>query len=449
MGTALSGVGQAETQHPAPGVARTVLPGGLRVVTEHVAGARSASVGLWVEVGSRDEPALGAGTHGAAHFLEHLLFKGTRRRSARAIAEEIDAVGGDLNAFTGKEHTCFYAHVLDRDMPLAVDVLGDVVLDAVMAAADVELERDVVLSEIAGRDEDPEDLLADDFDALLFGAHPLGLPVIGTEETVTGMTRDRLADFHDRHYVPARSVLAVAGNVAHADVLAAVTEAYGSRLTGPATSWHRGAQAAPGTPVDRLSVRDEDTEQAHLMLGVPSLARADERWPALQVLSTVLGGGMSSRLFQQVREQRGLAYSVYSSTTGYADTGTLAVYVGCAPERLGAAAAVVRDELGDLAAHGITDAELARAQGQLRGELVLGLEDTSSRMTRLGRRELDHGGLDRATDLATTLERIDAVGARDVASLASSLLAGPRAAAVVGPYGDVDELPGEVQEMIT
>ena len=446
--TTLSGT-EAAVEHPSPGVARSVLPGGLRVVTEHVAGARSASVGLWVEVGSRDEPALGAGTHGAAHYLEHLLFKGTRRRSARAIAEEIDAVGGDLNAFTGKEHTCFYAHVLDRDMPLAVDVLGDVVLDAVMAAADVELERDVVLSEIAGRDEDPEDLLADDFDALLFGAHPLGLPVIGTEESVTGMTRDRLADFHARHYVPSRSVLAVAGNVAHADVLAAVTEAYGARLDGSTEPWHRAAGDTPDTPADRLSVRDEDTEQAHLMLGVPSLRRADERWPALQVLSTVLGGGMSSRLFQQVREQRGLAYSVYSSTTGYADAGALAVYVGCAPERLGAAAAVVRDEIADLAAHGITDAELTRARGQLRGELVLGLEETSARMTRLGRRELDHGGLDRATDLASTLDRIDGVGAGDVASLASSLLTGPRAAAVVGPYGDVDELPDEVREMIS
>jgi len=272
--------------------------------------------------------------------------------------------------------------------------------------------------------------------------------VIGTEETVTGMTRDRLADFHARHYVPARSVLAVAGNVAHADVLAAVEAAYGSRLDGPAQPWHRTAGETPATSPERLAVRDEDTEQAHLMLGVPSLRRADPRWPALQVLSTVLGGGMSSRLFQQVREQRGLAYSVYSSTTGYTDAGTLAVYVGCAPERLGAAASVVRDELGDLAAHGITDAELARARGQLRGELVLGLEETSSRMTRLGRRELDHGGLDRATDLASTLERIDGVGADDVAALASGLLTGPRAAAVVGPYGDADELPDEVREMV-
>jgi predicted Zn-dependent peptidase len=272
--------------------------------------------------------------------------------------------------------------------------------------------------------------------------------VIGTEESVRGMTRDRLADFHARHYVPSRSVLSVAGNVAHADVLAAVSEAYGTRLDGSTEPWRRHVGEVPADPSDRLAVRDEDTEQAHLMLGVPSLRRGDERWAVLQVLSTVLGGGMSSRLFQQVREERGLAYSVYSATTGYTDTGTLAVYVGCAPERLGAAAAVVRDELGDLAAHGITDAELTRARGQLRGELVLGLEESGSRMTRLGRRELDHGGLDRAGDLAGTLERIDAVEGGAVAALASELLTGPRVAAVVGPYGDADELPGEVQEMV-
>jgi predicted Zn-dependent peptidase len=432
------------TVHPAPGVARTVLPGGLRVVTEHVAGARSASVGLWVEVGSRDEPGWDPAAHGAAHFLEHLLFKGTRRRSARAIAEEIDAVGGDLNAFTGKEHTCFYAHVLDRDMPLAVDVLCDVVLDAVMDSADVELERDVVLSEIAGRDEDPEDLLADDFDTLLLGGHPLGLPVIGTEDSVTAMTRGRLAGFHDEHYVPARSVLAVAGNVTHADVLDAVVAGYGDRLRGDDTSWRRRPGSRPGAPSERLTVREEDTEQAHLMLGVPSLARSDPRWEAQLVLSTVLGGGMSSRLFQQVREQRGLAYSVYSATSGYTDLGTLAVYVGCAPERLGAAAEVVRDEFADLAARGVTAAELTRAQGQLRGELVLGLEDTSSRMTRLGRRELDGG----PQDLADTLARIDAVSLESVAELAADLLTGPRGAAVVGPYSDIDELPDAVAEIV-
>jgi predicted Zn-dependent peptidase len=427
-------------------VARTVLPGGLRVVTEHVAGARSASVGLWVDVGSRDEPGFDPASRGAAHFLEHLLFKGTRRRSARQIAEEIDAVGGDLNAFTTKEHTCFYAHVLDSDMPLAVDVVCDVVLDGVMAAEDVSLERDVVLSEIAGRDDDPEDLLADDFDDLLLGDHPLGGPVVGSEESVAEMSRDVLARFHGAHYVPSRSVLAVAGNVTHAAVLDAVTAGFGDRLTAGAGSWTRpGTQVRPPTPADRLAVREDDTEQAHLMLGVPSVRRNDPRWEAQLVLSTVLGGGTSSRLFQEVRERRGLAYSVYSSAAGYSDLGVLSVYVGCAPERLGTAAGVLGTQLADLAVGGITDAELARSRGQLRGEYVLGLEDTSSRMSWLGRRELDGPGS--SLDLADSLARIDAVTRADVAELATDLFSAPVTGAVVGPYADADDLPDELREV--
>lgn len=430
------------TDRPAATTQRTVLPGGLRVVTERVAGARSASIGLWVDVGSRDETGAEAG---AAHFLEHLLFKGTARRSARRIAEEVDAVGGDLNAFTGKEHTCFYAHVLDVDLDLGVDVLCDVVLDAVMDPADVELERDVVLSEIAGRDEDPEDLLADDFDALLLAGHPLAEPVVGTEDSIAAITRPTLAGFHARHYRPERAVLAVAGNVTHDAVVAAAQRGFGARLAGAPEPVRR-PEAAAGVvvPRERLAVREEDTEQAHLMLGAPALRRGDPRWEAQLVLSTVLGGGMSSRLFQQVREERGLAYSVYSSATGYADLGTMAVYVGCAPERLGKAVGVVRDELADLAARGITPAELVRAQGQLRGELVLGLEETSARMSRLGRRELDHGS---PSDVAETLARIEAVSVPDVAALAGGLLGGPCAATVVGPYGDVDELPDELREV--
>jgi predicted Zn-dependent peptidase len=426
-------------------VARTVLPGGLRVVTEHVAGARSASVGLWVDVGSRDEPGFDPASRGAAHFLEHLLFKGTRRRSARQIAEEIDAVGGDLNAFTSKEHTCFYAHVLDADMPLAVDVVCDVVLEGRMAAEDVEVERDVVLSEIAGRDDDPEDLLADDFDHLLLGDHPLGGPVVGSEESVSEMTRDVIARFHDAHYVPSRSVLAVAGNVTHAAVLDAVLAGFGDRLGG-GDAWARPAAAvAPSLPPDRLALREDDTEQAHLMLGMPSVRRGDPRWAAQLVLSTVLGGGTSSRLFQEVRERRGLAYSVYSSTTGYSDLGVLSVYVGCAPERLGTAAGVLRTQLTDLAHGGVTDAELVRARGQLRGEYVLGLEDTSSRMSWLGRRELE--GREASLDLADSLARIEAVSREDVATLAADLFATPVTAAVVGPYADVDDLPDELREV--
>ncbi|WP_312030027.1 pitrilysin family protein [Actinomycetospora sp. TBRC 11914] len=435
----------AETQHPAPGVARTVLPGGLRVVTEHVPGARSASVGLWVDVGSRDEPGFDPASRGAAHFLEHLLFKGTPRRSARQIAEEIDAVGGDLNAFTTKEHTCFYAHVLDADMPLAVDVVCDVVLEGVMAAEDVEVERDVVLSEIAGRDDDPEDLLADDFDDLLLGAHPLGGPVVGSEESVGAMTRDVIARFHAAHYVPSRSVLAVAGNVTHAAVLEAVVAGFGDRLA-PGPAWVRpDAAVTPPLPADRLVVREDDTEQAHLMLGVPSVRRGDPRWAAQLVLSTVLGGGTSSRLFQEIRERRGLAYSVYSSAAGYSDLGVLSVYVGCAPERLGTAAGVLREQLTDLARGGVTDAELVRARGQLRGEYVLGLEDTSSRMSWLGRRELDGRGA--SLDLADSLARIEAVTRDDVATLAAELFSTPVTAAVVGPYADADDLPDELREV--
>ena len=436
----------AETQHPAPGVARTVLPGGLRVVTEHVAGARSASVGLWVDVGSRDEPGFDPESRGAAHFLEHLLFKGTRKRSAREIAEAVDAVGGDLNAFTSKEHTCFYAHVLDRDMPLAVDVVCDVVLEGRMAVEDVELERDVVLSEIAGRDDDPEDLLADDFDDLLLADHPLGGPVVGSEESVVAMTRDVLARFHDAHYVPSRSVLAVAGNVTHAEVLDAVVAAFGDRLRSGDSAWARPTTAAPPPlPSDRLALREDDTEQAHLMLGMPSVRRGDPRWAAQLVLSTVLGGGTSSRLFQEVRERRGLAYSVYSSTAGYSDLGVLSVYVGCAPERLGTAAGVLRTELADLAHGGVTQAELVRARGQLRGEYVLGLEDTASRMSWLGRRELDGRGA--SLDLADSLAQIEAVSREDVATLAADLFSTPVTAAVVGPYADVDDLPDELREV--
>jgi predicted Zn-dependent peptidase len=425
-------------------VARTVLPGGLRVVTEHVAGARSASVGLWVDVGSRDEPGFDPASRGAAHFLEHLLFKGTRRRSARQIAEEIDAVGGDLNAFTSKEHTCFYAHVLDADMPLAVDVVCDVVLEGRMAAEDVEVERDVVLSEIAGRDDDPEDLLADDFDDLLLADHPLGGPVVGSEESVTEMSRDVLARFHDAHYVPSRSVLAVAGNVTHAAVLDAVLAGFGDRVRSGGPAWARPAAAAPPpVPPDRIAVREDDTEQAHLMLGMPSVPRGDPRWAAQLVLSTVLGGGTSSRLFQEVRERRGLAYSVYSSATGYSDLGVLSVYVGCAPERLGTAAGVLRTTLADLARDGVTPAELVRAHGQLRGEYVLGLEDTSSRMSWLGRRELEVASL----DLADSLARIEAVSREDVAVLAADLFSAPVTAAVVGPYAGVADLPDELREV--
>jgi predicted Zn-dependent peptidase len=423
-------------------VRRTLLPGGLRVVTEHVPGVRSASVGMWVGVGSRDEQPSVAGS---AHYLEHLLFKSTSRRTAQQIAEEIDAVGGELNAFTAKEHTCYYAHVLDEDLPLAVDLVCDVVFEALLAERDMETERSVVLEEIAMRDDDPEDLLHDAFCAALLPDHTLGRPVLGTEKSITELSRNALYGFYKRRYTLPRMVFAVAGNIKHADVLRLVRKALRSRLVGDAAPLpaRKGRARIAGSP--RLVLHTEDSEHAHLMLGVRALDRHDERRFTLGVLNAALGGGMSSRLFQEVRENRGMAYQVYSSVASYSDTGHLSVYAGVQPERLGETASVIREVLYEVARNGLTDAEVARGKGQLRGGLVLGLEDTSSRMSRIGKGELTYGNY---LTVSETLGRIDAVTGEDIALLAKELLSRPIAAAVVGPYAHADDVPVEVHEVI-
>ncbi|GGP48463.1 M16 family metallopeptidase [Saccharothrix coeruleofusca] len=424
-------------------VRRSVLPSGLRVITERIPGVRSASVGLWVQVGSRDER---ADVAGAAHYLEHLLFKGTARRSAAVIAEEIDAVGGELNAFTAKEHTCYYAHVLDEDLPLAVDLVCDVVFEALCEPRDFETERGVVLEEIAMRDDDPEDLLHDAFLDALMGDHPLGRPVLGTEKSIGDMSRDALYGFYRRRYTLPRMVLAVAGNIDHNHVMRLARKQIGDRLARTGTPVAPRAGRARIASSRKLVLHSDDTEQAHLMLGVKALDRHDERRFALNVLNAALGGGMSSRLFQEVRERRGLAYQVYSSVGSYADTGTWSVYAGCQPDRLGDVAGVIRDVLSVVAAEGLSDAEVARGKGQLRGGLVLGLEDTSSRMSRIGKGELNYGDY---LSVEQTLERIEAVTADDVAALAAELLRRPVAAAVVGPYAHADDLPPQVHEVIS
>jgi predicted Zn-dependent peptidase len=428
--------GGAGTPEP-DSVTRSLLPSGLRVVTEWVPGVRSASVGVWIGAGSRDETPEEAG---AAHYLEHLLFKGTTRRTAAQIAQEIDAVGGELNAFTAKEHTCFYAHVLDSDLPLAVDLLSDVVTAATFAPGDVELERAVVLEEIAMRADDPEDLLGEVFDSALFGAHALGLPVIGSEESIQEMTRDRLRGFWQRHYTAPRMVVAAAGNLSHERVVELVERAFPAGE--PAVPAPLRTGTPPATAPGELVLQSEDTEQVHLMLGVPGLVRHDPRRAALEVLNTGLGGGLSSRLFQEVREQRGLAYSVYSATTSYTDAGQLAVYAGCQPDRVDEVVSVTRKVLADVAAGGLTDTEVTRAKGALRGGLVLGLEDTNSRMNRIGRHELDLG---RQRSLRQSLDAIEAVTPDQVTSVAVEVLGQPFTAAVVGPYDSVAELPGALQ----
>jgi predicted Zn-dependent peptidase len=429
--------------HPEGGtLQRSVLPSGLRVVSEQLPGSRSATVGMWVAVGSRDEPAAVAG---AAHYLEHLLFKGTARRTAAAIAEEIDAVGGELNAFTTRECTCYHAQVLDSDLELAVDLVCDVLGDALLDPADVELERGVVLEEIAMRDDDPEDLVHDEFCAALFGSHPLGRPVLGTEESVTRMSREALHRFYRRCYTPERMVLTATGNVTHSAVLAAVAHSFGPHLSGCAQPVSPRRGRATITDPRALAMCPDSSEQAHLMLGVQAMDRHDERRYVLGVLNAALGGGMSSRLFQQVREQRGLAYSVYSAVDCYADIGSLTIYAGCSPGRLGEVTTVIGDVLAALARDGLSDTELARGKGQLRGGLVLGLEDAGSWMSRIGTAELDHG---EHLTVERELRRITAVTPAQVGELARELLSRPITAAVVGPYAGAEDLPDEVAELI-
>ncbi|WP_067847426.1 M16 family metallopeptidase [Nocardia lijiangensis] len=425
------------------GVRRTVLPGGLRVVTEHVPGVRSASIGVWVGVGSRDE---GRTVAGAAHFLEHLLFKATPSRSALDIAQAMDAVGGELNAFTAKEQTCYYAHVLDEDLPLAVDLVSDVVLNGLCRSVDVDVERQVVLEEIAMRDDDPEDLVGDAFLTALFGDHPIGRPVIGSSESIEAMQAGQLRGFHLRRYRPDRMVVAVAGNVEHDHTVELVHRAFESRLDADAQPAPRreGRFRPHGAPDLQRTYRD--SEQAHLAFGVRAFGRheGDRRWP-LSVLNTVVGGGLSSRLFQRIREERGLAYSVYSSVDTFADTGAFSVYIGCQPENLGKVATLARGVLEEVAEHGITDAECARAKGSLRGGLVLGLEDSASRMNRIGRSELSYGN---HRSVSETLARIDAVTTDEVTAIARTLLARPFGASVAGPYRRTRDLPAAVRHLV-
>ncbi len=416
-------------------IRRTVLPGGLRVVTEFVPSVRSASVGVWVNVGSRDE---GPTVAGAAHFLEHLLFKATPTRTAVEIAQAVDAVGGELNAFTAKEHTCYYAHVLDDDLELAVDLVSDVVLRGSCESHDVELERDVVLEEIAMRDDDPEDALGDVFFAAMFGDHPVGRPVIGSVDSVAAMTRSQLHSFHVRRYIPERMVVAVAGNVDHDVVVALVRKYFGRNLVKGRRPQppRKGTGRLAGRP--GLAVLDRDCEQTHLSLGVRIPGRHwPQRWP-LAVLNTALGGGLSSRLFQEIRERRGLAYSVYSSIDTFADGGTLSVYAGCLPERFDEVVRLTTEVLEAVARDGITEAEWRIAKGSMRGGLVLGLEDSASRMNRLGRSELNYGEY---RTISSTLADIDGVTLEDVNAVARQILTKPFGAAVLGPRRPKRSLP--------
>jgi predicted Zn-dependent peptidase len=413
-------------------VKRTVLPSGLRVLSQSVPGFRSVTFGVWVGVGSRDEPIQ---LSGATHFLEHLLFKGTERRDALEISASLDAVGGEMNAFTGKEYTCYYARVLDSDLPLAVDVICDMITSATLTEDDVESERDVIDEEIAMHADETSDHIHDLFAEQLWGQSPLGRSITGTPESVAGLSRKQVVGWYRRRYLPQNIVVSVAGNVEHTDVVKLVRKAFERH-------WFTG-EAEPA-PVRRgsgrrvptyggVQVHHRDVEQAHLVLGMPGLVRNDERRFVAGVLHGIVGGGMSSRLFQEVREKRSLAYSVFTFGSAYADSGMVGVYAGCLPKKAPEVLEVVRAELATIAKGNITPDELLRGKGQMRGSVVMGLEDTGAKMTRIAKAELVYGELPTVDEI---LRRIDAVSLDDVCDLAAELYAGTPALTVMGPFDE-------------
>ncbi len=403
----------------------STLPSGVRVVTESLTDVRSVALGLWVAVGSRDET---REQTGCSHFLEHLLFKGTSRRSAREIAEALDAVGGEMNAFTSKEVTCFHARVLDRDLPLAFDVLADMLVDARNAEPDVEAERDVVLSEIDIHLDTPDDLVHSDLAELVLGDHPLAVETLGSAEAVRALSREQIHGYYLERYRPEDLVVAAAGNLDHAQVVDLADGLLGD-LGRPGSG--RPARRGPDGYGEReIRVRHRPTEQAHVALGLGGLDQDDEdRWP-LRVLITLLGGSMSSRLFQEIREIRGLAYATYGYSASWTDGGLVAAYAGTTPGKVDEVLGLLREQL-DRVADDVTAAEVERAKGAMVGATVLGLEDTGSRMGRLGSQVATGAPL---LTVDATLARVEAVGVDDVRRVAARVLRRPRDLAVVGPF---------------
>ena len=411
------------------GYDRTVLPSGVRVVTEQLPGQRSVSVGAWVGTGSRDEP---AELNGATHFLEHLLFKGTPSRSALEIAQSFDAIGGDINAFTTREFTCFHARTLGEDLRLALGTIADLVQNASLAPDDVEAERSVVLEEIAMHEDTPDDIVFDVFHETIWPQHPLGRRVQGLPDTVAQMSRDAIASFFHRYYTGDNIVVAASGAVEHQQVVDLVAEAFAARATPQPIR----APGAPPSVMGSLVVHERDIEQAHLVYGTQGIARVDDRRWALGLLNVIFGGGMSSRLFQEIREKRGLAYAVSSGHLGYTETGAFNIYAGCSTENVGEVLAIIREQLGAITTAGITDEELARAVGHVRGSLVLSMEEPGASMSHLGKSELCLGEILTMEQMIARVESVTLDQIRDVA--ASVLGSAPWSLVVLGPALAVD-----------
>lgn len=409
----------------------TKLPNGLRVITETMPSVRSVSIGCWVDTGTRDENL--DHEHGASHFLEHLLFKGSETLSAREVSETFDAIGAESNAFTSKEATCYWTRLLDQDVATGFDIMSEIIQRPAFRANEIDSERQVVIEEINMNDDDPSDVAFENFSTAAFLGHPLEAPVLGTRDSIRGMTRDDIMGYWERRYGTSSLVIAAVGNLEHDDIVGMVEERFGE--------WDGGSiehSFEETEPAARVELTRRDTEQAHILIGGKGLRRDDERRFSYQVLNHIMGSGMSSRLFREVREERGLAYSVYAFRLAYADAGAWGVYVGTTPSQTDTALKVIRDELDKVMEEGVTDAELERAKGSMRGGLALSLEDSNSRMVRLGRDELA-GMPHLSTD--ERLERLDAVTREDVQNVAKEMYSAERLIGAVGPFDPADLEP--------
>jgi predicted Zn-dependent peptidase len=406
----------------------TQLDSGTRVISEPLQGVRSAAIGLWIGTGSRDEDEARAGV---THFLEHLLFKGSSKYSAQDIAEIFDTFGGELNAATARDYTVVYGRVLDEHVETAVDVMTDMVFAP--SLADLDSEREVVLEEIAMIEDSPQELVHDLISQAVFGKHPLGRPVLGNAEVIANVSRRSVAAYHRARYAAANVVVAAAGSVEHKPLLALV-ERMEEKLRDPPA--RKPAARAPfiASPPPTLRFQRKDTEQYHVCLGAPGISRSDKRRFAASILDGVLGGSASSRLFQEIREKRGLAYSVYTYSSQYADTGQIGIYVGTREENLAVCLEIIAEQIASIAAGEVSDEELDRAKQNLKGRIMLSMELTSNRMSRLGKSVTTDSEL---MSLDRILAEIEAVEASGVAELAGVLLARERlSAAAIGPRED-------------
>ena len=411
---------------------KTVLDNGITVISEPMESVRSIALGIWFAVGSRDER---PGEAGMSHFMEHMMFKGTPTRSARDLSEAFDRLGAELNAFTSKEYTCYYSRFVDEHLPTAFELLADMVVNASLTDESCESEREVVIEEIARMEDSPDDQIHEIFSHALWPSHPIGLPILGNRDTVATFDHAQSAAFREKHYLTGNVVVAAAGNVDHDEVVA-LAERYLSLPTGARSV--RPEAVAVSSP--RLAVLNKETEQAHICYGVSTMnAHHPDRF-ALSLLDAVLGGGMSSRLFQEIREKRGLAYAVGSFSALYQDTGEFAVYAGTRPANAHEVISLIRAEVEEIAENGVTPEELDRVRQAATGHLVLGLEATRARMSRLGKNEITGGEILSADEVMT---RFHDVTMDDLKRVSADVLSHEKVLAVIGPFSE-DDLQGLV-----